>query len=216
MLKSHVQELEDIKNFIKSDIQPLLKGGHAGYFPIPLLVFTLVNYCGALWSGKPERNEQETVDFIKRYFGPEYQSYAGLIYVIYRHGISHERIPKVIQLRQKGRIISWYIRRTTDYKVHLKPAMVKHSNGKRRVVIRLSLPCLVKDVLIAIDSYKHDLISDSKVGRKLRKNFRMVWKEIRSPKNEVFMLQKYKYLDQKEFDNLRREIKTGLIEIKGS
>lgn len=212
--KRILQEIQNINNYINTDIKHCLSTPVGGYFSTILLVFSLINYLGALFSGKIMGNEKETIEFIKTYFNDTYKKYPALLYIVYRHGIAHERMPKVVQLRRKGKIISLYLT-NSKHKAHLKPINVRLSSGKRKAVILLSTPRLFNDLCSALKTYEAELLSNKRSGVDLRKNFAKAWKAMRKPKNEAYLLRKYSYLENIELDNLRQEMNLGLTEIKG-
>lgn len=204
-------EIIAIHEYIKHDISPLLRAKDSYYGPLSL-IFALINYLGALYSGKPDKNNKETIEFIKEFFNPKYKDYPGLMYIINRHGLIHERIPKLIQLSLKGHIIHQYtdnVRR----RYHLQIVNAIRPNNRHFVAVFISIPRLIDDLHEAIDSYFLALYKNNEKGRLLRKNFALTWKVVRKPKNEIELTRLYKYLDTKEFTKIRGTLKKVLPEI---
>lgn len=113
----------DMKTIVEDDIKPCLLIGvpRGGYFSVPKLVLSCVDYLGALHSGwktteifndsRPNFTAtKKAVGYLESVLGQvfsEYRVRGRLLWEIYRHGTVHLNQPKALQNATKT--ISWYI-----------------------------------------------------------------------------------------------------------
>lgn len=197
---------------IATDIRPLLKEKSegqeiGGYFAIPILILTLVEYLGRLRYGyikeKPGKRDKRkwsgsscAVWWMKKYLGsknPRYKKLSGLLYDMFRHGAVHRRQPK-IYLYNLYKGFGWEIQKAKNKDLHLQ---VK--SGKW---FELSLDQLVDDLELGIDKFYSDLESSDV----LRKKFSNAYEHMKKPQWVPYLKYKKKYL-VKDFEFLSPEIK---------
>jgi hypothetical protein len=78
-----------------------------GFFEIPHLALTYVDYLAGLSSGKgPGHKFSDAIEFMRSYFPDSYRHPAPWLIVQYRHGLVHEYDPKVIAM-QDGPKVGW-------------------------------------------------------------------------------------------------------------
>jgi hypothetical protein len=190
----------DLKPFIIEDITPCLQIGfktRAGFFSVPKLVLTCVDYLGALYVGwNNERKNGRPVftsgpkakAYLRDLFGQvyaEYKTHGDLLWEIYRHGTVHLNEPKVLQ--NGTRTISWQLFKG-DYKqrkvegggvptapgkfvrmdlTHLVPAEIVGLPGEW--MLPVCTTCLYEDLVASIDQYVDLIQSNSAIEDSFRK-----------------------------------------------
>lgn len=173
-----------IKRSIQTDIRPLLKNGCAGeviggYFAVPVLVFTLIEYLGRLRygyikEGVSRRNKWSgsncAIWWIKRYMGASnkrYRKLGGLIYDMFRHGTVHSRQPKQYLFNlYKG--FGWEIRKGDRQEWNLGVRLGRW--------FELSLDQLVSNLETGVDLFWADLESSSIIRSKFSNAYRTMKK----------------------------------------
>jgi|SRR5208282_3711110 len=113
---------KDLKKSVENDVSPCLQTEkrEGGYFVIPRLVLSYVDYLGALHHGysgshKPKgrrifADHTYAKSFIRDFFGPlfaNYRTFGDLLWEIYRNGTIHLYEP--LTLENSDVIISWQI-----------------------------------------------------------------------------------------------------------
>jgi len=189
----------DLKPFLIEDITPCLQIGvktRAGFFSVPKLVLTCVDYLGALYVGwNNERKNGRPVftsgpkakAYLRDLFGqvyPEYKTHGDLLWEIYRHGTVHLNEPKILQ--NGARTISWQLFKG-DFKertiiggvptapgksiqmsqTHLVPAEIDGLPGEW--MLPVCTTCLYEDLLASIDEYVGLIQKRSDIEDRFRK-----------------------------------------------
>jgi len=114
---------DDLKKSAINDVKPCLNLNHeeGGYFGIPRLVLSYVDYLGALYNGYDGKIDKKTgrrifaavkyaKSFLNNIFGqidPNYIKYGALLWEIYRNGTIHLYSPKILKDKNSNRAISW-------------------------------------------------------------------------------------------------------------
>ena len=191
----------DLKTSVLNDVFPCLQlnNQNGGYFAVPRLVLSYVDYLGALYHGYLGRTNNNgrrifadgryAKAFLNDVFSiidPNYKKHGDLLWEIYRNGTIHLYEP--LKLENKGKTIDWLVHKrsricTVPIKinqsfvylnsVHLVPLQCFGSLWKQPI----SIDCLYKDLLCAIDEYAN-LISTNSV---LELKFRQVANALQTP-----------------------------------
>ncbi len=183
--------LAKIKADLQDDVIPCMnaKCNTGGFFSVPLILFSFIEYLGVLWKNPVEKErkskkkkyfyscshfEDAAVPFIKKYLSrvrPEYKKYGGLLYGLYRHSLVHHYHPSVIILNRKERV-SWAIIKNSK-KGHLTITKKKYpeSNGKliNHTILAINLEIFFLDLLKSIDEFEGDALKYSTVGNRILK-----------------------------------------------
>jgi hypothetical protein len=195
-----VEHLEgDIKTSIVNDIQPCLNLGRneGGYFGVPRLVLSYVDYLGAFYhgyNGRIDRNTNRRIftergyskAFLNDVFGqidPNYRKHGKLLWEIYRNGTIHLYSPKIIKDKISNRTIGWILHKL-DRSVQLDPPysfhaehLVPHYHGDNKWSQPISMKCLYNDLIDAIDRY----VSLIQTETSLESNFKQTAEALLEP-----------------------------------
>jgi hypothetical protein len=165
--------IDDLKKSVINDIGPCRSPDktEGGYFAVPRLVLSYVDYLGVLYHGYEGRRDKKTnkrilsdgkyaKDFLKEVFGSidsDYKSHGDLLWEIYRNGAIHLYSPKVLRDKISGSIIGWI-----TYKggkvgilpdetpvIHLRPQFLNDNTW----ALPLSIDCIYYDLISAIEKY---------------------------------------------------------------
>ncbi len=122
-----------------------------GFWALARMVLAPISFLGALYRGSDSTDH--AIEFLEEYIGrrqnrPEYLATAALLFVMYRHGLIHTSMPKVIE-RDAGLIVGWGV--TLAPSGHLT-----RQRGANSVTILLSPEQLYLDLVQAIDLYAAD------------------------------------------------------------
>jgi hypothetical protein len=116
----------------------------AGFFAVARLIFPAISFLGCLYKGSD--TTRHSIQFLERYADPKYRKLAPAIFVMYRHGLIHTAMPKIIE-RDDKQAIGWHL--TLDNPaIHM--TIEKHPMVWNIVI---SLKDLYEDVLRALDGY---------------------------------------------------------------
>ncbi|MBI4098199.1 MAG: hypothetical protein HY426_04140 [Candidatus Levybacteria bacterium] len=209
--KTIQNEITSIKNQVETDFYQVLDKTQYSFFPIPLMVFSMVDYLGSLHGGK--NSSENAVRFMRTYFfrgNKAYAECAGLLYFVYRHGLTHQRIPKLTQLKVNGRKISCYITRTETSK-HLSGFQM--SDRKTRGIV-ICLKSLIDDLRQSIIEYEKDLLGDTRTAYLLRAKFSIAYSESRRFHKEKTLLtdkQWNTYVTKDDFSFIRRQLRKPIV-----
>ncbi|MCH7965290.1 MAG: hypothetical protein IH852_15280 [Bacteroidetes bacterium] len=178
--------LAKIRADIQADVIPCMNANNitGGYFSVPLIIFSFIEYLGILWKNPVEpdkRNKNRrknyysnshfpdaAIPYIRKYLGkvrPEYKKYGGLLYGLYRHSLVHHYKPNAIILNNKEKI-SWGILKNSKSN-HLSCAKEKYSapNGKLigHTILTINLEVFYQDLMKSIDEFEKDVLKYSSV-----------------------------------------------------
>ena len=177
----------DLKQSILDDVQPCLQVGkpRGGYFAVPRLVLSYVDYLGALYhgyAGERDRSRRRVFAksayakaFLRDIFGrvdSHYAKHGDLLWEIYRNGTIHLYEP--MALENQAAKIEWQVYKHPDRTVIL-PVPIGGGAVKNMPVTHLvpmpvlpnewiqpiSTVCLYEDLLAAIDVYTNAIQTDS-------------------------------------------------------
>lgn len=181
----------DMQDVMKYDVEPILHLDEepGGYFGVPRQLFSLIDFLGAMYTGKYQRGKSGigAIKYIKEIMGSDeidsaYREKGKLMYEMYRHGLVHFFQPKMFKLTdgaefrlENGTKIEWSVHkgnRTDDVslkddnkQVHLiKNAQhlgVEDHPLKDSKILIISLRCLFEDFKKSLSIY-FDLIEKDK------------------------------------------------------
>lgn len=81
-----------------------------GFWAVARMVFPTISFLGCLYKG--EDSTAHAIEFLEEYAGrkfePKYLDLGAAVYIMYRHGLTHTGMPKVIE-RDDGRPVGWEI-----------------------------------------------------------------------------------------------------------
>jgi hypothetical protein len=199
--KDHIGKyLEEIEASLKNDIGLILPTYQqhflqtnigAGYFAIPRLIFPEIDNLGALYQGNIRETQRAAINFMKDYFGlvnTEYKTKSAFIYLIYRHGLMHQHVPKNMSYKKQS--VGWIISMNSTAG-HLS------TYGK---TIQLDATQLYLDLLTALNFYKNDILSDKE---NLIERFISAHSKMIEPISKTNLIAKKGYVDQTDFDFLK-------------
>lgn len=188
----------DLKPSIINDVGPCIQPNQAsgGYFAVPRLVLSYVDYLGALYhgyQGRRNRGRRVFADqayakaFLRDVFGQvdgHYRLHGDLLWEIYRNGTVHLYQPLVLE--NGGRVINWALYKgPRSSKVamgglpiavlvtHLEPSW----GAMNHWMLPVSITCLYEDLLQAADIYYRLVSTD----QNLQINFRQVADALQIP-----------------------------------
>lgn len=167
----------DMQDVIKYDIKPILhlKIEPGGYFGVPRQLFCLIDFLGAMYTGKYDRGNSSkgAEKFIKNIMGDKtidenYKKNGKLMYDMYRHGLVHFFQPKKFILNgwnktgwcvhKKSRKDDLEVKDDKGGKYVIKNArhleIVKHPDSTKDFnVLVISLKCLFEDFQKSLNRY---------------------------------------------------------------
>lgn len=183
--------INDLKQSVINDVGPCVQNIGGGYFSIPRLVLSYVDYLGALYHGyaggppvvgrrRRFADARYAKTFLRDVFGtidPNYEKYGALLWEIYRNGTIHLYEP--LKLRNQNKVISWFTflgSRRACVPIHIGTATVEHLVPYRFQMIRrmefwwqpISLLCLYEDLLAAINEYSRQIAQSTDLESKFR------------------------------------------------
>lgn len=199
-----VETLREIKKSIKNDVGTIIDlyidhffktDEDIGLFAVPRLLFPEIDNMGSYFVGENLKNSPDNaIKFMKKYFSKvdiEYKNKSAFIYIIYRHGLMHQHIPKFMSYRRKN--IGWAIGLS-------KKNTISHHLKLMGKTIRIDGRQFYEDFLDAIDFY----IDDIKRGdKKIFNNFIKAHTEMMKPLSKSEYLKNKSYVKQKDFNFLK-------------
>jgi len=165
-----------------------------GLRSIPRLIFPEIDNLGSYLAGTTRQSSKNAIQFMKKYFSianPEYDSKSTFIYIIYRHGLMHQHIPKL--LSYKGKVVGWRIDLT-------EPGQLSSHLQRDGDSIIIDGQQLLEDMFKAIEKYKDDI---EKNEPNLLQNFKNAHKEMMSAMNETDFFNRCKYVEKTALDFLK-------------
>jgi hypothetical protein len=178
--------INDLKKSVENDIKPCLNPciKEGGYFAVPRLVLSYVDYLGVLYHGYDGRKDRSNrrilsqgmyaKEFLKDIFGcidSNYKLYGELLWEIYRNGTIHLYSPKVLKDKKSNRTIGWLVYKgpriavfSPDESVltHLVPRSLGSSLWEQPI----SIICLYGDLVFAIERYAELIPKDRLLEQK--------------------------------------------------
>ena len=168
-LTNHLQQS------LKDDFYPAYdaynpqKGGKGGFFALPRIIFPYITFLGTLYKGYDF--SKNAVHYMNKYMSRVNQVYedeelCDFIYRVYRHGLIHTNMPKVVS--ENGKVIGWVI--TFDDSKHLNVERTPSISGKT-ALLSISPKRLAEEVILSIDVYNQDLQDGVASLDKFKKGF---------------------------------------------
>ena len=197
--------LAKVRADIMHDIEPCLNINHTtgGFFSVPLILFSFIEYLGVLWKNPVEYKNKKRVNYyleshipkaaipyIKKYLGKvrsEYKIYSGLLYGLYRHSIVHHYSPSEILVNNK--ILTWEIIKDSreNHLLCTKKKLCKE-NGKiiEKIILTINIEIFYKDLLKSIDEFEKDALKFKTISN----NILRADNKLNNPHPDIF-LRKY-------------------------
>src|SRR5829696_5369817 len=173
----------DLKISVMNDVGPCLNLGRdeGGYFAVPRLVLSYVDYLGALYNGYNDKSNKKTnkrifstskyaKTFLKAIFALidcNYSRYGELVWEIYRNGTIHLYAPFIFENKKFNKTIGWLTYKgaridqldpPNGFQVtHLVPC----DHGNNKWFQPISITCLYEDLISAINKYAYLILKDS-------------------------------------------------------
>jgi hypothetical protein len=129
-----------------------------GFYAVARMIFPEITFLGCLYKGSDEAIN--AVGFLEKYAGSfdrRYQSLAAPVYVMYRHGLTHTAMPKIIE-RDDGQCIGWRLT-LNESASHLS---IEKEGAIWRIVV--SLEQLFADTIKALDNYAADFDGENQAA----------------------------------------------------
>jgi hypothetical protein len=153
-LKKHLQKS------LSDDFYPAYEASYragVGFFALPRIIFPYITFLGTLLSGNDRNESFNSSRYMNIYMARENPTYGDIalcnfIYRVYRHGLSHTNMPKVVS--ENGKVFGWKI--TFNDRQHLAVDRTPVVNGKSALLC-ISPRKLADEVIYSIDEYINDL-----------------------------------------------------------
>jgi len=132
--------------------------------------FAEIDMLGKFYKGEvsTKNTAENSIAFMKRYMGSvnkRYKKLAGLIIDMYRHGLMHTHMTKMVHLKN-GKLLGWELQDSDFINEHLK---LKSANHGYNLVINVHQ--FIKDFLESLDKYEEDLKNKSNYLNKFKKGY---------------------------------------------
>ena len=203
---------EYLKTHIKEplrELMPLLSDEHGlkdeFIYLVLLELFTYIDLLGYLYKG--ENSSRNAVEFIREYLGKIDQRYVevgGLLYHALRHGMVHLATPKRIKL-EDGMMLDFSFVAFSNKQDYLKVKKRQETEESGQLEIcrlLVNLTQLYEDLLSAMDKYGEDIRHNQALSDIFWKTF----ETRRKPEKEEELLKKKQYIQQSDFDFVRKQI----------
>lgn len=130
-----------------------------GFFEVPHLVFSYLDYLTGISNGKARESEMGDIcDFVRRYFPSIYHDACGWLVFQYRHGLTHEYAPKVIDVGT-NKLVGWKVSLGQDErKDHLHVVPTASPN---RFMLHVNANQLVDDFVAAVELLRNNVVTDA-------------------------------------------------------
>jgi hypothetical protein len=115
----------------------------AGFYGLARMIFPAISFLGSLYKGSD--TTRHSVLFLEKYAGAKYRSFAATIFYMYRHGLIHTSMPKIVL--HGGQLFGWHL------VLNEPSAHLTTESGKKSKNIVISLKTLYEDVVTAIDAF---------------------------------------------------------------
>ncbi len=165
-LKNHLQKS------LKDDFYPAYDAYRSigvGFFALSRIIFPYITFLGTLFGGRDSSNN--AVNYMNKYLSKVNQIYSDkelcdFIYRVYRHGLAHTNMPKVVA--ENGKVFGWRI--VFDDNQHLTVDRNPRISGKS-AILSISPKKLADEVASSIDEYINDLKNRTALFGKFKKGF---------------------------------------------
>lgn len=192
--------LKDLLVSVINDVGPCLNAGQqeGGYFGVPRLVLSYVDYLGTLyhgydgsrnrWGRREISKSQYGKSFLTDIFGmvdPNYAKHGGLLWEIYRNGTVHLYQP--LKFENAGKTIGWFVYkggRSISVNRSILTHLVPHNVRANEWVQPISINCLYDDLQTAIQQYASKISS----GNALEVNFRKTADALQIPEQTTTLI----------------------------
>lgn len=154
---------EHLQRSLINDFNPAYEAyqgeGDKEFFALPRIIFPYITFLGTLLHGKD--SSDNAIKYMNEYMGKINSIYddkqlCDFIYRVYRHGLAHTNMPKV--LFDNGKVFGWRI--VFDDNQHLNIDKNPRISGKS-ALLSISPRRLAYEVVSSIDKYIHDLQNGS-------------------------------------------------------
>lgn len=141
----------------------------AGFFALPRIVFPYIAFLGTLLGGG--ESSKYAIEYMNKYMAKINSTYedkqlCDFIYRVYRHGLAHTNMPKVVS--ENGKTFGWRI--VFDDRQHLNIDNNPEIRGKSALLI-ISPNKLAEEVISSIDEYIEDLKTRTDLFDNFKKGF---------------------------------------------
>ncbi|MBI4216432.1 MAG: hypothetical protein HY687_03470 [Chloroflexi bacterium] len=166
-LREHLQE--SLRNDFYPAHEAYERIGGVGFFALPRIIFPYITFLGTLLKGTD--NAVNAISYMEKYFPKVNQTYGekglcAFIYKVYRHGLTHTNMPKVVN--DSGKIYGWTL--TFIDADHLKVAREGIPRGKA-ANLYINPKKVADEVVSSIDEYIKDLYLEEDSLINFRKGF---------------------------------------------
>ena len=176
--------INDLLVSVVNDVGPCLNVGRpeGGYFGVPRMVLSYVDYLGALhngYNGEMEGNRRKIASgpyatkFLQEVFGKidsNYDKFGKLLWQVYRNGTVHLYQP--LKFKNQSKTIEWLVykdQRTYTINGMSLTHLVPHKVAGNRWVQPISINCLYDDLQSAIRDYSSRIMPGSILERNFRR-----------------------------------------------
>lgn len=136
--------------------------------------FSEIDMLGKFLKGEfgSQNTAENSINFMKRYMSSinkRYKKLAGLIIDMYRHGLMHTHMTKLVKLGN-GKILGWELQDTDSNSQHLTLKSVDHGYN-----LVINVYQFIEDFLKGLDNYEKDLKSRPRYLKIILKKAILVW-----------------------------------------
>jgi len=150
-LQKHLQKS------LKDDFYPIYTACiqyNVGYFALPRIIFPYITFLGTLLHGKD--SSKNAIDYMNKYLSKANKTFKDrelceFIYLVYRHGLAHTNMPKVVS--ENSKVFGWRI--VFNDAQHLD--VEKSEKTGKSALLTISPKKLADEVIKSIDDYIIDL-----------------------------------------------------------
>lgn len=140
-----------------------------GFFEVPHLVLSYLDYLTAMSNGKARKSEMGDIcDFVRRYFPSSYHDACGWLVFQFRHGLTHEYAPKVIDVGT-DKLVGWKVSLGRDErKDHLRVVPTATPN---RFTLHVNADQLVDDFVAAVELFRNKVVTHADTFASFKSGF---------------------------------------------
>jgi hypothetical protein len=192
--------LDDLKTSLQRDVGLALEayisafqatGLGVGFYGISRMIFPEIDTCGSYYAGEISNTPGNSIKFMRRYFpqvNPRYKDCCGFIYLTYRHGLTHQHVPKNISYKRRS--LGWAISLDGGHLTKVNQTIIL--DGKQ----------FYEDFLAVIDLFRSDL-DEKRLSARLVNNFNAADAEMKKPISKGKALNRWRYLSESDFKFLK-------------